>query len=77
MQGCNKVYDPFFISFSLNVLSINNFAGHTDEVYVLEPHPHDEDVILSAGHDGQLLIWDIHRGEIMFKYLNTIEGMSK
>lgn len=43
-------------------------------MYVLEPHPHDEDVILSAGHDGQLLIWDIHKGEILFKYLNTIEG---
>ncbi|XP_066145385.1 PH-interacting protein isoform X1 [Euwallacea fornicatus] len=49
-------------------------SGHNDEVYVLEPHPHDEDIILSAGHDGQLLIWDINRGEILFKYLNTIEG---
>ncbi|XP_050296565.1 bromodomain and WD repeat-containing protein 3 [Anthonomus grandis grandis] len=49
-------------------------TGHTDEVYVLEPHPHDEDVILSTGHDGQLLIWDIHKGEILFKFTNTIEG---
>ncbi|KAL1510019.1 hypothetical protein ABEB36_004677 [Hypothenemus hampei] len=48
--------------------------GHNDEVYVLESHPHDNDVILSAGHDGQLFIWDIHHGEKLFSYLNTIEG---
>lgn len=49
-------------------------TGHTDEVYVLETHPYDEDVILSAGHDGQLFIWDIRKGEIVFRFLNTIEG---
>uniref|UniRef100_A0AAR5Q514 Bromo domain-containing protein n=1 Tax=Dendroctonus ponderosae TaxID=77166 RepID=A0AAR5Q514_DENPD len=66
--------------YSLKIWSAANgqlikiLKGHVDEVYVLEPHPHDEDVILSAGHDGQLLIWDIQRGDILFKYLNTIEG---
>lgn len=48
--------------------------GHTDEIYVLEAHPHDNNVILSAGHDGQLFIWDILKGEIVFRFLNTIEG---
>lgn len=32
--------------------------GHGDEVYVLEPHPHLPGVLLSAGHDGQLRVWD-------------------
>ncbi|KAJ8937367.1 hypothetical protein NQ314_011913 [Rhamnusium bicolor] len=48
--------------------------GHTDEIYVLEAHPHDNNIILSAGHDGQLFIWDILKGEIVFRFLNTIEG---
>ncbi|XP_018564263.1 bromodomain and WD repeat-containing protein 3 isoform X2 [Anoplophora glabripennis] len=48
--------------------------GHTDEIYVLESHPHDNNIILSAGHDGQLFIWDILKGEIVFRFLNTIEG---
>lgn len=48
--------------------------GHTDEVYVLEPHPYHENIMLSAGHDGQVFIWDIYKGEKVFKYLNTIEG---
>ncbi|KAJ8985649.1 hypothetical protein NQ317_015145 [Molorchus minor] len=49
-------------------------SGHTDEIYVLEAHPHDNNIILSAGHDGQLFIWDILKGERVFRFLNTIEG---
>lgn len=48
--------------------------GHSDEIYVLESHPHDNNMILSAGHDGQLIIWDIMKGEIVFRFYNTIEG---
>nr|CAI5864220.1 unnamed protein product [Callosobruchus analis] len=48
--------------------------GHTDEVYVLEAHPCDNNIILSAGHDGQLFVWDIVKGEIVYKFLNTVEG---
>uniref|UniRef100_A0A6P7F9G1 Bromodomain and WD repeat-containing protein 3 n=1 Tax=Diabrotica virgifera virgifera TaxID=50390 RepID=A0A6P7F9G1_DIAVI len=49
-------------------------TGHTDEIYVLEAHPHEDNVMLSAGHDGQLFIWDILKGEIVFKFLNTYDG---
>nr|CAH7754791.1 unnamed protein product [Callosobruchus chinensis] len=48
--------------------------GHTDEIYVLEAHPYDNNIILSAGHDGQLFVWDIVKGEIVYKFLNTVEG---
>lgn len=50
------------------------FTGHTDEIYVLEAHPHDPRVVLSAGHDGQLCISDIIKGEVIMKFVNTIEG---
>jgi bromodomain and WD repeat domain-containing protein 1/3 len=49
-------------------------TGHTDEVYVLESHPHDRHVILSAGHDGQLFVWDLMKGEIISRFINTIEN---
>lgn len=48
--------------------------GHHDEVFALESHPFDENVILSAGHDGQICIWDIQKGIILAKFVNTIEG---
>ncbi|KAG5885604.1 hypothetical protein JTB14_024785 [Gonioctena quinquepunctata] len=53
---------------------IKVLPGHTDEIYVLEGHPCDNYIILSAGHDGQLFVWDILKGEIVFRFLNTIEG---
>lgn len=52
----------------------NVLRGHTDELYVLESHPKDPHVLLSAGHDGQLFLWDIFKGEKLASFLNTIEG---
>ncbi|KAI8426696.1 hypothetical protein MSG28_014402 [Choristoneura fumiferana] len=37
--------------------------GHRDEAYVLEAHPLLPGVLLSAGHDGQLFVWDAPTGE--------------
>ncbi|XP_065816441.1 bromodomain and WD repeat-containing protein 3 isoform X3 [Labrus bergylta] len=48
--------------------------GHEAEVFVLEPHPFDPRIILSAGHDGNIFIWDLLRGENTQHYFNMIEG---
>ncbi|XP_066555723.1 bromodomain and WD repeat-containing protein 3 isoform X2 [Amia ocellicauda] len=48
--------------------------GHEDEVFVLEPHPFDPRIMLSAGHDGNIFIWDIIRGTKTLHYFNMIEG---
>ncbi|GCB60888.1 hypothetical protein scyTo_0011213, partial [Scyliorhinus torazame] len=48
--------------------------GHEDEVFVLEPHPFDSRIILSAGHDGNIFIWDITKGTKSHHYFNMIEG---
>ncbi|KAK2154938.1 hypothetical protein LSH36_253g03021 [Paralvinella palmiformis] len=47
---------------------------HQDEVFVLEHHPIDSRIILSAGHDGNILIWDIEKGVVVKKYFNNIQG---
>ena len=39
--------------------------GHEHKVNEFDPHPYDPNVLLSAGHDGRLLIWDIIKGEVM------------
>ncbi|XP_044057569.1 bromodomain and WD repeat-containing protein 3 isoform X2 [Siniperca chuatsi] len=48
--------------------------GHEAEVFVLEPHPFDPRIILSAGHDGNVFIWDLLRGSNTQHYFNMIEG---
>lgn len=52
----------------------NVLRGHTDELYVLESHPKDSHVLLSAGHDGQIFLWDIFKGVKLASFINTIEG---
>uniref|UniRef100_A0A8C5S3A8 Bromodomain and WD repeat domain containing 1 n=1 Tax=Laticauda laticaudata TaxID=8630 RepID=A0A8C5S3A8_LATLA len=53
---------------------LHDLKGHADEVFVLEPHPIDSRIMLSAGHDGSIFIWDIEKGIQMKHYFNMIEG---
>ncbi|XP_066478380.1 bromodomain and WD repeat-containing protein 1 isoform X2 [Tiliqua scincoides] len=53
---------------------LHDLTGHADEVFVLEPHPFDSRIMLSAGHDGNIFIWDITKGIQMKHYFNMIEG---
>ncbi|KAH8278786.1 hypothetical protein KR018_009477, partial [Drosophila ironensis] len=48
--------------------------GHKDELYVLESNPRDEHVLLSAGHDGQVFLWDIDQGTYVANFFNDIDG---
>ncbi|XP_076372727.1 bromodomain and WD repeat-containing protein 3-like isoform X2 [Tachypleus tridentatus] len=47
---------------------------HEDEVFVLETHPTDTRILLSAGHDGRIVLWDIISGVMIKSFFNTIEG---
>lgn len=48
--------------------------GHTDELYVLESHPKDPHILISAGHDGKLFIWDVSEGISLASFTNQIDG---
>lgn len=39
-----------------------HFQGHQGEVFVLESHPNDPRVLLSASHDGLVKVWDMLMG---------------
>ncbi|KAK5979848.1 Bromodomain protein [Trichostrongylus colubriformis] len=47
--------------------------GHTDDAFVLKAHPSFPNVILSCGHDGVMVFWDLHIGEKVKKFINTVE----
>ena len=36
---------------------------HTNEVFVIETHPRDPRMFVSAGHDGIIVIWDMFKGD--------------
>lgn len=49
-------------------------SGHQDEVFVLEAHPTDPHILLSAGHDGYVILWDLRIGEKIVSFYNSLEG---
>ncbi|KAJ7314520.1 Bromodomain and WD repeat-containing protein 3 [Desmophyllum pertusum] len=49
-------------------------TGHQDEVFVLEAHPTDPHILLSAGHDGYVILWDLRTGEKITSFYNSLEG---
>uniref|UniRef100_A0A8D0GR10 Bromo domain-containing protein n=1 Tax=Sphenodon punctatus TaxID=8508 RepID=A0A8D0GR10_SPHPU len=53
---------------------LHSLSGHDDEVFVLEAHPFDQRIILSAGHDGNIFVWDLDKGSKIRNYFNMIEG---
>ncbi|OCT78331.1 PH-interacting protein isoform X2 [Xenopus laevis] len=53
---------------------VHILMGHEDEVFVLESHPFDPRVLFSAGHDGNVILWDLARGVKIRSYFNMIEG---
>ncbi|XP_069462392.1 PH-interacting protein isoform X2 [Ambystoma mexicanum] len=53
---------------------IHVLMGHEDEVFVLESHPFDPRLLFSAGHDGNVIVWDLARGVKIRSYFNMIEG---
>ena len=58
-----------------NPVDSNVFQGHTDEVYVLENNPVDSNVFLSAGHDGNIILWDLTSGKSSMCHYNAVSTM--
>lgn len=59
---------------SKNGRLIHELNGHTNEVFVLEAHPKDSRLLLSAGHDGFVILWNIQTGKLIKKFYNKIEN---
>ncbi|XP_073808252.1 bromodomain and WD repeat-containing protein 3 isoform X3 [Danio rerio] len=59
---------------STNGQLLHVLLGHDDEVFVLEAHPFDSRILLSAGHDGNIYVWDLSKGQKIRNFFNMIEG---
>lgn len=51
---------------------VHELRGHTDEIYVLEAHPRDPRILLSASHDGHLMLWNLLTGKLIRKFYNRV-----
>lgn len=54
---------------------IHILDGHESDVYLIESHPTDPRIFLSASHDGSIIIWDIERGRTIKKFINKAEPL--
>ncbi|XP_039025713.1 LOW QUALITY PROTEIN: bromodomain and WD repeat-containing protein 3-like [Hibiscus syriacus] len=41
---------------------VHSLSGHTDSTYVLDVHPFNPRIAMSAGYDGRTIVWDIWEG---------------
>ncbi|XP_042055217.1 bromodomain and WD repeat-containing protein 1-like isoform X3 [Salvia splendens] len=41
---------------------VHSLTGHTDSTYVLDVHPFNPRIAMSAGYDGKTILWDIWEG---------------
>lgn len=59
-------------------LQLHVLTVHTATVFVLECHPSDSRLAMSASYDGQTVIWDIQKGRDIVKCasLQTVSGRS-
>jgi len=44
-------------------------------VFVLEAHPTDPHILLSAGHDGYVILWDLRTGEKITSFYNSVSTL--
>ncbi|XP_057476015.1 uncharacterized protein LOC130764006 [Actinidia eriantha] len=47
---------------------VHSLTGHTDSTYVLDVHPFNPRIAMSAGYDGKTIVWDIWEGTPIRKY---------
>ena len=71
-------FSSFFLSFFfLSSFYTHPSQGHDDEVFVLEAHPFDQRIMLSAGHDGNIFIWDLSKGAKIRNFFNMVGDSRK
>ncbi|DAZ96791.1 TPA: hypothetical protein N0F65_005789 [Lagenidium giganteum] len=45
--------------------------GHVNAVFAMDVHPHDLRVVITAGYDGRVFMWDIDTGRILKHFYNV------
>ncbi|KAJ0393969.1 hypothetical protein ATCC90586_007835 [Pythium insidiosum] len=45
--------------------------GHVNAVFAMDVHPSDARIVVTAGHDGRVIVWDIAAGRILKSFVVT------
>lgn len=53
---------------------IHDLLAHTSDVFVLASNPWQRHILLSAGHDGRAVLWDVYRGRKLWDWRNFEHG---
>lgn len=67
------------IDYSIKVWDSNTgrlvhiLKGHRHDIFLIEAHPTDPRLIVSAGHDGFICLWDLTNGSLVTKFANVAE----
>ncbi|QQP48736.1 Uncharacterized protein FKW44_009145, partial [Caligus rogercresseyi] len=48
-----------------------SLRGHSNEIFVMEPHPRCCSILLSAAHDGKILLWNLETHECIMEFNNN------
>ena len=46
----------------------HTLCGHQADAYILESHPREPRILMSAGYDGRVLLWDVVSGSQLARW---------
>lgn len=68
-----RVWDPVTGKLVLTLAAIDKEKqhGHTNAVFVMDVHPTDWRIVITAGYDGRIFLWDIATGTMLKAFTNV------
>lgn len=49
-------------------VEVQRLVGHQAQVHILECHPFDHKLAMSASYDGTTKLWNLHTGQLLTRY---------
>lgn len=68
-----KVWNPWNgkLVMNLGAVDIEKKNGHINAVFAMDVHPTDWRIVVTAGYDGRVFLWDISTGRMLKSFVNT------
>ncbi|KAF1320464.1 Bromodomain and wd repeat-containing protein 1, partial [Globisporangium splendens] len=67
-----RIWDPSTGKLLMTLAAIDKEKknGHTNAVFVMDVHPTDWRIVVTAGYDGRIFLWDIATGRMLKSFTN-------
>ena len=53
-------------------VEVQRLVGHQAQVHILECHPQDHKLAMSASYDGTTKLWNLHTGQLLTRYFTDL-----